>query len=308
MFQTFKFLNKYTLDIVEFSIDLKVQMYPSYYIIISPATVRTDLGDCSICLNTINNDYHKTDCNHIFHRKCYEQWHSYNISCPLCRTENEYKKLDHLMNITYLEGNITIPVRKFKLKLNSTDLLFDNDDFIKLYNSSPCIWKKTFKPKEGKNILEPVYKLRNIYISYFLRNTILFSNNYEIKDIITCNQIYDDNMVLYIDCDNEIYNKGIISKNNVDIVYEWIFDVMHVITKEKQLEFPNMLNTEILNIMFTYLYYNEILRKDYQKLACVAMYLVHKKKVELEFFRFISDYTYSVEQLQEFTEIVEDNL
>ena len=33
-----------------------------------------------------------------------------------------------------------------------------------------------------------------------------------------------------------------------------------------------------------------------------------QKKVELEFFRFISDYTYSVEQLQEFTEIVEDNL
>ena len=65
------------------------------------------------------------------------------------------------------------------------------------------------------------------------------------------------------------------------------------------------MNTEILNIMFTYLHYNSIERKELQKLACVAMYLVHNKKVELDFFEYISDNTYDVKELNEFSDKVE---
>ena len=93
MFETFKLLNKYTFEIIEFSVDIKVKLYPAYYIIVG--LLDSNLEECSICLNKIENDFYKTDCNHRFHRKCYEKWMNYNINCPLCRTKNEYVKLNY---------------------------------------------------------------------------------------------------------------------------------------------------------------------------------------------------------------------
>ena len=305
MFNTFKLLNKYTLEIVELSIDLKVKLYPAYYIVIEPIQLKTDLGDCSICLNKLDSDIHKTDCNHLYHRKCYEEWLNYNTKCPLCRTDNKYIILSHNRNITYIEGDLTIPVREFVINLGYTYLKFDKDAFIKLYKSSPALWLNTTNSSECKSILEPVFKLGNIYISYFLRNTILFGNEYEINNIITSNEIYKENVLLYLDCENEKYNKGILSRKNFRILYEWIYDVMSAIRKEKQIEYQNIMNTQILNIMCTYIYYNNITRREYQKLACIAMYLVHDKKLDLDFFEYISDFTYNVKELQEFSDKVE---
>ena len=308
MFETFKLLNKYTLEIVERSIDLKVKLYPAYYIVIGPLQLNTDLGDCSICLNKLDSDIHKTDCNHIYHRKCYEEWLNYDTRCPLCRTDNEYVTLSHNRNITYIEGRLTIPVREFVINLGYKYLKFDKDAFIKLYKSSPVLWLKTTNSSECKSILEPVFKLGNIYISYFLRNTILFGNEYEISNITKSDEIYEDNILLYLDCENEKYNKGILSRKNFRIIYEWIYEVMFAIRKDRQIEYQNIMNTQILNIMCTYIYYNNIIRKEYQKLACVAMYLVYDKKLDLEFFEYISDNTYNVKELQEFSDKVESIL
>ena len=61
MFETFKLLNKYTFEVVEFSIDVKVKLYPAYYIIIGVVQPITNLGECSICLNKIENDVYKTN-------------------------------------------------------------------------------------------------------------------------------------------------------------------------------------------------------------------------------------------------------
>lgn len=44
---------------------------------------------CSICLDEIsnNNFCHKTICNHMFHKKCYNELEKLNIkNCPICRT------------------------------------------------------------------------------------------------------------------------------------------------------------------------------------------------------------------------------
>ncbi len=47
-----------------------------------------DAPNCSICLcdlsiNIINNI--TLPCNHTFHRNCFDQWRSYQDSCPYCR-------------------------------------------------------------------------------------------------------------------------------------------------------------------------------------------------------------------------------
>ena len=44
---------------------------------------------CSICLENLENNIIKLDCNHIYHIRCINMWIIYNnnIECPLCRTE-----------------------------------------------------------------------------------------------------------------------------------------------------------------------------------------------------------------------------
>jgi hypothetical protein len=46
--------------------------------------------ECSICLNSISEDEHKTSCNHFFHEKCIQEWYkrSAKQSCPMCRSND----------------------------------------------------------------------------------------------------------------------------------------------------------------------------------------------------------------------------
>ena len=40
---------------------------------------------CSICLDTINIQYYKLKCNHVFHTACLDEWIKSKNNCPLCR-------------------------------------------------------------------------------------------------------------------------------------------------------------------------------------------------------------------------------
>lgn len=43
--------------------------------------------NCSICLEEIKNDGHKTSCNHHFHKKCLSSWkNTGKNTCPNCRS------------------------------------------------------------------------------------------------------------------------------------------------------------------------------------------------------------------------------
>ena len=42
---------------------------------------------CSICLDSIDNDIYKTQCNHMFHYKCfytYARYKEFYLTCPNC--------------------------------------------------------------------------------------------------------------------------------------------------------------------------------------------------------------------------------
>lgn len=41
-------------------------------------------SQCAICFESITNDQHQLQCNHMFHNRCIEPWLP-NNSCPLCR-------------------------------------------------------------------------------------------------------------------------------------------------------------------------------------------------------------------------------
>ena len=43
--------------------------------------------NCSICLETLDNDLVKTTCGHIYHNNCLIDWYKKKQTCPLCNEE-----------------------------------------------------------------------------------------------------------------------------------------------------------------------------------------------------------------------------
>jgi hypothetical protein len=48
--------------------------------------------ECSICLQACEQNIVETECKHIFHEECIDQWIKQSCSCPMCR-KNLGKKL-----------------------------------------------------------------------------------------------------------------------------------------------------------------------------------------------------------------------
>ena len=44
---------------------------------------------CCICLDELGNQSNEitTECNHVFHRTCLNEWKKYNFTCPICREQ-----------------------------------------------------------------------------------------------------------------------------------------------------------------------------------------------------------------------------
>ena len=42
-------------------------------------------NECPICLDIMDKNLITTECNHTFHKECFDIWCSYKNSCPLCR-------------------------------------------------------------------------------------------------------------------------------------------------------------------------------------------------------------------------------
>ena len=58
---------------------------------------------CSICLDIINNNFHKQKCcSNYFHLKCLKRWYQINSRCPLCRSEPKIITFDEYLEIRTL--------------------------------------------------------------------------------------------------------------------------------------------------------------------------------------------------------------
>ena len=49
--------------------------------------------ECVICLDTLNENVKKLECEHYFHANCIDEWVNGHFSCPLCRkvVSNKFK-------------------------------------------------------------------------------------------------------------------------------------------------------------------------------------------------------------------------
>ena len=47
----------------------------------------TEKEECSICLEVGNKKFVKTNCGHIFHKSCIDEWNLRSNNCPMCRKD-----------------------------------------------------------------------------------------------------------------------------------------------------------------------------------------------------------------------------
>lgn len=89
---------------------------------------------CSICLEE-NVDY-TTNCNHVFHKKCFDKW-KHNNTCPYCRTE--LKKLNKFWSVSHKNYNLSGIGELVKIDISDTSVCFK----LKIVNCDNLIVKYT---------------------------------------------------------------------------------------------------------------------------------------------------------------------
>ena len=60
-------------------------------------------GECGICYETDDNEMNYSDCGHLFHVSCWNQWMDYSKSvkrsCPVCRADPVKLCLEYAVNM-----------------------------------------------------------------------------------------------------------------------------------------------------------------------------------------------------------------
>ena len=96
--------------------------------------------ECSICLNTFDNEISILDCGHKFHTSCIERWSQIKPTCPLCRK--------------FIYSQLNIKARKHKNVFIKYDITcYDNYIKIKKYNLDIFINEKIIDYKKIRRII-----------------------------------------------------------------------------------------------------------------------------------------------------------
>ena len=68
-------------------------MIPSVIPLLRAAPVE----ECSICHELIDLGRYRTECGHIYHRRCLNQWFGYSRTCPQCRQSINLSDMNQLI-------------------------------------------------------------------------------------------------------------------------------------------------------------------------------------------------------------------
>ena len=83
-------------------------------------------NECCICFENMTTNTITTRCNHIFHINCLGDWIDKNPTCPLCRRDISYLKINQAHEnpgccfsiITFVTTGIFYKVQSFMESLN----------------------------------------------------------------------------------------------------------------------------------------------------------------------------------------------
>ena len=131
--------------------------------------------DCTICLETLGNNFHTTTCNHNFHTNCWEQWkdteiYQQNHTCPLCRA-NQYTD-ENIEDIEDTDEDIDWDIyADYNGEAQSLEDYMENGPPI--INGAQTAPERSFTLPDGRTVL----KFRNGEIRYIQPDPILRPNH-----------------------------------------------------------------------------------------------------------------------------------
>lgn len=141
-------------------------------------------NECSICLQDLEYDIIKLDCNHFFHGNCINDWRKKNNSCPICR------KI--IINIIKIEKSNKVSKNFFFISISiSLFILFISLIFIVI-------------PK--LNINQKFIQLKKVLNFKYISQKFQFNNIFTRKQKKTKNR--------YFSTLNYVYNKKIRNKKS----------------------------------------------------------------------------------------------
>lgn len=215
---------------------------------------------CPICLENIDKEEQVLlNCNHKFHFDCFQKWIEHNISCPYCRKDlkvitNIYEKPKNSINY------------KFKKKTKCKNVILDGetiyDSYQQLINQCPI----GFLQYDGN--IEPIYKLNDKYISYYLRQIILW------------NKIDHEKIYKYTtDCGYTIYHSTQeiytnLNNHTLHLMYNWIYDLMVNLSETYLFSYTIDMNTILLDLCVNNIKKQQFSLNKFQTSIIVSIYII----------------------------------
>lgn len=215
---------------------------------------------CPICFDDIEKEEQVLlKCGHKFHSECFQEWIKNSLTCPYCRSQ--------LKIITNLFENTKNSVNyEYKKKTKCKNVILDGeiiyDSYQQLINRCPIGFL------EYNNSIEPIYKLNDKYISYYLRQIILW------------NKIDHESIYTYTtDCGHKIYHSSQeICKNlNIStllIMYNWIYELMVDLSQTYLFSYTVDINTILLDLCINNIKKQQLSVSKFQTCIIVSVYII----------------------------------
>ena len=217
---------------------------------------------CPICYDSYTTEQCvTTKCSHTFCKNCLEKWYINNDSCPYCRNYLELPLIFKLDSIDCSYYKFLDIKRKTKT-VNGQNVSF-LEKHLKNKNKIPFSWLK------NPNI-NPLYKLEtnqsDIQITLYTRLYLLYNN----KNNVTITQVNDFLDNNYFDIFDPIFENYNYYTHN--ILYDWIFELFHVLKKEYNFIYKTVYNTLVFDLILKTIDILKCPKSLFQTVAIVSVY------------------------------------
>jgi hypothetical protein len=264
---------------------------------------------CSICYDedSLDKNIITTKCGHTFHRDCLLKWYKRQNTCPYCRGELYFNIIS---NFTSLLGKELIySYKRYGRKsviINGIETCFIERN-LKFNKIVPSAWLSFILPIPIKTrtdkILVPLYSIpfnnSEIYISPYARLAILYNTNTNTN--INLSQMKDVNEVQYYNTDTPC---EYIKERVFLIVYEWMFDVIHVLKKEYDFHYEQEYNTVICDLLVETIREFKLTKTEF--IQGIAICIIHNIlkfdniHVSMDNLNYYTMYIYNIKDLEKY--------
>jgi hypothetical protein len=78
-------------------------------------SIQTEEKECIICLDDIETEWRKLECQHQYHKQCIEDWITIKATCPLCMKNINDGPIEIVQHIYHsqMDRTYSIAIKRF---------------------------------------------------------------------------------------------------------------------------------------------------------------------------------------------------